>query len=400
MLAAVRTLNRLELIGETVRAALNALAVAAPGWLAAWMPPAWVDRYGHRVENCRLPQQAAERRAYVDTVGADGLAVLAAVEAPEAPAWLTEVEALQVLRAIWAQQFDTAAGDLRWRPAEQLPPSTQRIASPYDIECRYAIKRAASWTGYKTHWSKYCGPDRPHLITNVETTDAACSDQGMLECIHDRFDGQHLLAAEHLVDTGYMSAEALLGAAGDHQVKVIGPMPLDTSWQAKAAERFDLSVFTIDWQAHTATCPAGALATYWRSQHDSRGHEVIRIRFPDQACTRCVVRTRCTRRLSGPRDLVVRPQAEHEALQHARREQATLEWKASFNRRAGVEGTICQAVRGPDIRHARYRGLAKTHLQQLLSAAAINLMRIDAWLNGIPLAKTRVAALALLSEAA
>jgi transposase len=57
VLAAVRTLNRLELIGEPVRAALNALAAAAPTWLAGWMLEEWPDRYGHRVENYRLPQQ-------------------------------------------------------------------------------------------------------------------------------------------------------------------------------------------------------------------------------------------------------------------------------------------------------------------------------------------------------
>jgi transposase len=400
VLAAVRTLNRLELIGETVRAALNALAVAAPGWLAAWMPTTWIDRYGHRVENMRLPQQAAERRAYVETVGADGLALLAAVDADDAPRWLAGVEAVQVLRQIWAQQFDDADGSWRWRQASELPPSIERIASPYDVQCRYAIKRLTSWTGYKSHLTEYCGTDGPHLITDVETTDAACSDQGMVARIHDRLGAQNLLPDEHLVDTGYMSAQALLDAAGVHRVSLIGPMPPDTSWQAKAPERFDISVFAIDWQARTATCPTGALATHWRPQRDSRGHEVVRIRFPDRACTVCPVRVRCTRRVGEPRDLVVRPQAEHEVLQQARREQTTTEWKASFGRRAGVEGTICQAVRGPDIRHARYRGLAKTRLQQLLSAAAVNLIRIDAWLSEIPLATTRIAPLASLPEMA
>jgi transposase len=136
VLAAVRTVNRLELIGETVRAALNALAIAAPGWLAGWMPQDWVDRYGHRVENHRLPQQAADRRAYVETVGADGLTVLAAVDADDAPDWLAGVEAVQVLRAVWAQQFDLTESGLRWRETGELPPSKQRIASPYDVECR------------------------------------------------------------------------------------------------------------------------------------------------------------------------------------------------------------------------------------------------------------------------
>lgn len=98
VLAAVRTVNRLELIGETVRAALNALAAAAPDWLSGWMPGEWPDRYGHRVENYWLPQQEKERAAYVRT---DGAMVLAAVDADHTPGWLAQVEAVQVLRAVW-----------------------------------------------------------------------------------------------------------------------------------------------------------------------------------------------------------------------------------------------------------------------------------------------------------
>jgi transposase len=400
VLAAVRTLNRLELIGETVRAALNALAAAAPTWLAGWMPPEWPDRYGHRVENYRLPQQEAKRAAYVRTVGADGATVPAAVKAEDAPDWLAQVEAVQTLRAVWRQQFDTDEGTLRRRDVKELPSSKERIASPYDLQCRYAVKRSTHWTGYKGHLTEYCGPHRPHLITDVETTDAARSDQKTVERIHDRLDEQDLLPDEHLVDTGYMAAQTLLSAARDHGVRLTGPMPPDTSWQARAGEGFDTSAFTIDWQARTATCPQGAVATQWRAQHDTQGHEVMRIRFPDRACAACPVRGKCTHRTGEPRDLVVRPQAEHEALQRARRDQTTQEWKERFSPRAGVEGTISQAVRGPGIRHARYRGLAKVGLQHLLTAAAINFVRFDAWLSGTPLATTRTSPLLPLLDAA
>ena len=57
--------------------------------------------------------------------------------------------------------------------------------------------------------------------------------------------------------------------------------------------------------------------------------------------------------------------------------------------RSGIEGTISQGVRGFNLRQCRYVGLVKTHLQHILTAAAINLERIYAWLEGIPLAKTR-----------
>ena len=78
LLAAMRTLNRLELVGETMRYALNRLAVAAPAWLQAHLHPAWDERYGHRVENYRLPKTDAERQQFAAIIGADGFTLLQA----------------------------------------------------------------------------------------------------------------------------------------------------------------------------------------------------------------------------------------------------------------------------------------------------------------------------------
>src|SRR5512138_1531816 len=83
ILAAIRTLNRLELVGETMRYALNRLAVAAPAWLRAHMQPAWGERYSHRVENYRFPKADADRQQLATTIGADGFALLQAAYAPE-----------------------------------------------------------------------------------------------------------------------------------------------------------------------------------------------------------------------------------------------------------------------------------------------------------------------------
>jgi transposase len=43
-----------------------------------------------------------------------------------------------------------------------------------------------------------------------------------------------------------------------------------------------------------------------------------------------------------------------------------------------VEGTISQAVRAFGLRRTRYIGLAKTHLQHVLTAIAFNLARLNA----------------------
>ena len=92
------------------------------------------------------------------------------------------------------------------------------------------------------------------------------------------------------------------------------------------------------------------------------------------------------------------PQKQHEALQHARQEQTTQEWQQQYAKRAGVEGTISQAVRGFGLRECRYIGLAKTHLQHVLTAAALNLARLDDWFTGKKRAETRVSRFAALQR--
>jgi transposase len=111
--------------------------------------------------------------------------------------------------------------------------------------------------------------------------------------------------------------------------------------------------------------------------------------FSSRDCSTCPVRSQCTRSKRSPRELTLKLPEEYQALQQARERQTTDEFKQHFAIRAGVEGTISQAVRGFDVRHCRYIGLAKTHLQHVVTAAAMNVVRVVNWLEGVPLAKTR-----------
>jgi len=69
VLATIRTLNRLELVGETIRSALNELARIAPGWLSTVAPREWYERYSRRIEDDRVPRSQEKRAAYAQTVG-------------------------------------------------------------------------------------------------------------------------------------------------------------------------------------------------------------------------------------------------------------------------------------------------------------------------------------------
>jgi transposase len=67
----------------------------------------------------------------------------------------------------------------------------------------------------------------------------------------------------------------------------------------------------------------------------------------------------------------------------------TPAFKAQYALRSGVVNSLSQGIRRFDLRQSRYLGLARTHLQQLLTATAMNIVRVIAWLKGEPLGERR-----------
>lgn len=157
VLAAIRVLNRLETVGETLRHALNSLAAAAPAWLRPRLDPAWVERDGARVDEARFPTAPAGRQALAATIGADGHRLLAAVSAPDAPPWLRQVPAVETWRRVWVQQYHAPAegGAVPWR-TDDHPPAARSIHSPDDVEARSSVKRTSTGTGSKAHLTETC----------------------------------------------------------------------------------------------------------------------------------------------------------------------------------------------------------------------------------------------------
>lgn len=398
ILAAIRTLNRLELVGETLRAALNSLATVAPQWLREWVPPEWFDRYANRVEESRLPKGQEARYAHAEVIGADGFQLLQAVYGDDAPAWLRQVPAAEVLRRVWLCQYYLDEGRVRWRKAGDLPPAGRRIDSPYDPEATFGNKRSTTWTGYKVHLTETCD-DEVHLITNVETTPAVAADVDQTAPIHTALAAKGLLPGDHLLDAGYVDVELLVDSRTEHGVRLVGPVRPDVSWQAQADQGFDLSHFVIDWEARQVTCPEGRTSVLWQPGRDRWGNEVIHTEFARRECLACRSRPLCTRAKTEGREMTLRPRERHEALQAARTRQETAEWKAEYAVRAGVEGTLSEGVRGFGLRRCRYAGLAKAHLQHVITAAAMNLSRLAAWLADVPRAKTRTSRFARLALA-
>jgi transposase len=395
VLAAIRDLNRLECAGETLRHTLNVLAEVAPDWLLAQIDPQWFDRYSRRFDEYRFPKAQTERLAFAEMIGADGHWLLAAVYAPIAPAWLADLPAVETLRQVWVQQFYVEEGRCRWRSNEHIPPPSLIIASPYDLDARLGVKRNHGWIGYKVHLTETCDDDQPHLIVHTETTAATTPDWAMAEPIHTALATLDALPSRHVVDGGYVDADAIVTSRTRHDVELFGPVPLENSWQAKAACGFDLSHFEIDWQGQTVRCPTGQLSRSWTSTRDRFGQEVIYVKFAAADCLVCPSHEECMQ--ARARSLTFRPQALYLALQSARQRQSTSAFKEAYAIRAGIESTISQAVRVSDLRQARYFGLPKTKLQHVITATAINVRRIVSWLIEPSLRPTQVSRFAALA---
>src|SRR5258708_6480289 len=232
VLAAIRDLNRLECVGETLRHTVIVLAEVDPDWLLAQTPPEWFDRYSHRFDEYRFPKAQTQRLELAETIGTDGHQLLTAVYAPAAPAWLADLSAVETLRRVWVQQYFVEEGHCRWRSNEQIPPPSLIIASPYDLDARLGVKRNHGWIGYKVHLTETCDDDTPHLIVHTETTAATTPDWGMAEPIHCALEQQGCLPNRHVVDGGYVDADAIVTSHSKHDVELFGPVPLENSWQA------------------------------------------------------------------------------------------------------------------------------------------------------------------------
>jgi transposase len=380
VLAAIRAVNRLECVGETVRHALNILAEVAPDWLVEHMQPEWAKRYQSRFSDFRLPKDEKARRELAEQIGADGRDLLEKVYTSTSHFWLRELPAIDIVRSIWIQQYHASEQGTPWRKDQELPPSARLIQSSYDIEARYSKKKQTGWVGYKVHFTEGCDADQPHFLFEVTTTSATLPDGDVMEELHERLAEKQVLPSQHLVEKGYVDAEILAKSRQMHHIDLVGPALPDTSWASKAAGRLDHSQFLIDWEAKRVLCPAGHTSRDWGHIPDRHGKPSLRVRFPLPRCRSCSLHAQCTP--ISAKVLILRPdEAAYNALQDARKRQETPEFRSLYAKRAGVEGTVAQAVRTCEIRRSRDIGQKKLDLQAFLTATAMNLLRACHWVT-------------------
>ncbi|MGW7585917.1 IS1182 family transposase [Kitasatospora sp. NPDC054768] len=380
VLATVRDLTRLELVTEAVRAALEELARTTGHALDSLVGEDWGRRYGRPV---RLGKNPTRPKTRINTTGDDARRLLEHL-GHNHPSLLGRPQ-VQVLRQILVQNYYwDPAGRLRWRDENDgsgLPPSANRIVSPYDPTARYARRgQVTRWTGFLAHVTETCSGDGPNVITDVATMPATSADTEVLPGIHTRLERRSLLPDEHLVDGGYTSLPHLEQAQREHRVTVVGPLPGNPTRQHRRGEGFARDDFRIDFDRKEVTCPQGQVSAGWHGPYPTSSPTaapLIIARFTKGQCQPCPVRAKCTSSRDAHRSVGFPPRELLELQLRNRADQQDPAWHKRYAVRSGIEGTICEFAHGHGMRHCRYRGQAKAHLQHVLTAIAVNIERLS-----------------------
>jgi transposase len=228
------------------------------------------------------------------------------------------------------------------------------------------------------------------------TTDAAVNEVRCTAAIQRALAGKGLAPSEHLVDTAYVDAGLLVRSREELGIALVGPSRSDASWQAKAGGGYGIGRFEIDWERERVPLPAGQ-AVLGLEPAGRAVRPLVRPRPVPQGRLRPLPGAGLVHAGQAPG-----PVPEAAAAGRARGAQGGAraardeEGGASYARRAGIEGTISQGVRAFGLRRSRYRGLARTHLQHVATAAAIDLGRLAAWFRAVPRAATRTSRFAAL----
>jgi transposase len=427
ILAAVRDLNRLELVMESLRLALDSLVKADAGWVREHVPSDWFETYGEWIESERLvkekgSQGKAETERMLKQTGKDGFWLLEQLGSfPQ----LRAMEEVKRLEKVWGQQYRWVETKSGAREIEVSTKESRRadgvdremIVTPHDEEARYSEKRGEGSTGYKLHLTETAEEDAPALITDVEVVGGQEYDGGALAGIHQRLKEREILPEGHLADKGYVDGKTI-EESRERGVELIGPIQGAPNSQAlkeavsvvglpKGEEETSQSQFNpssqdgnaeviktclalehfqFDFQQQRAICPQGAPSLRWvkalrRDRGPSEtGQEAWLIYWEKQRCLSC--RLALPSLVEQQRGRIVKLSPSYPTIVERRAEQHSKEFNNKYRRRSGIEASLSTLVRGYGGRRTPYRGRAKTRAHHLRIASAMNLKRAIAWEQG------------------
>jgi len=379
VLTKVRDLSRLELVLESLRLAVRAIVAAEQDWACAHLPFSWEQQYGQRAVEYQMSE--AQRADLEQSVGRDGFWLLDGLDAPTTPTGLRDLEAVQLLRQVWAQKFVRDTSGVVWRPAGHYDGHTE-IHTPHDPEARWSAKRGQGTVGYRLQVTDTDADGAPHLLTDIALTPHTHADVTALPEIQARLVERAVPPGTHLTDTAYFSG-ANAHTSTQAGIVLVSPAPPDASPQAHLPEGLTNAQFIFDWEQRQVRCPAGQVSRRWHEQPGAApGEVVVQAVFAREGCVACPLRPRCVVGDLKRDGRKVQRSSTWPALHAQRQRQHTPAFQREYKRRGGVEGTLSVLVRQQGARVMRYLGTAKGHLQALFTGVAFNLKQAAAWWAG------------------
>ena len=381
----VSRMSRLENVRETFRMALESLEkvsslARAPSWTVWW------ERYVENKPDFRVDNAELKRR--FDQAGVDIHNCLKWLDSLESE--VSGRAAVSLLRRVFEENYEVnEEGESSQRRAQP----SGAVHNPHDPEAQWSSKdtiRNKEWVGYKaqiaeTVSEEKCAPGEPtpNVITEISTQEAISSDKAALPEVEKQWEKRELETPDELyVDGGYTSGKELARALEEKR-KLNGPM----APAPKKPNRFSADDFDVTVETRQAVCP-GKKTNSQRSQltEEKSGRVSYRFEFNRKDCHECPLQKQCLGKNQKHRTLTV--SGYHTLMQSRRREQKTEAFEKNMHARNGIEATISELARGFGLRRARYRGIAKTRLQNYFIGAASNLRRWSARIrweeSGIP----------------
>ena len=362
VLACVRNLARIELVAETMRAALNEIASLEPKWLLKITPKEWYDKYSRKIEKMRLPEKEDQKEKYAVNVGKDGFHVLDSLKNHDAPKSLLGLSKIKALNIVWNRHYKrNNEGGIIFKNKTELIGEEEKIESPYDMDARFRKKRETAWVGYMVHLTETCNNDNINIITNVKTTPADEHDVRSTQIIQKELSQKNIAPKKHLVDSAYVSLDLLIRSKDEYGIDIVGPARIAPGWREKIKEAYSVDMFNIDWDNEEITCPEGKKASSWRNKDD-----YITAVFSVKDCRNCLNKKFCIRGKNYKRKVCFPVKEQYNARVALRKRLRSEEGKILYRKRAGIEGTISQGVRLCGMRKSRYIGLKKKSFAKYL----------------------------------
>jgi transposase len=341
------------------RLALEAIEKSDSSYYQEKLPATYRERWEVKLNDYRMTDK--EREESLERVGHDIQWLLNVLDSTS----FVKLPEVEVLQNLFSQNFTVDSQKIHVR--EDCVDCKEKIQTPHDLEARYATKRDTSWTGYKVHITETANEKgEVNFITDITTSNASERDSETLSRIQEKTESRSVKPQQQFVDKGYVTGDNLSDSQ-KHGIHLMGEAsPLSNKGLFTADD------FTIDNESRQAICPSGCVSTSWNQLETGKFAGDIQISFGSQ-CHDCPLKDKCTTNKSGRK---LRISQHHNLMKQRRAESMTVPFKEAMRRRPPVEGTISEMARSHGLRRSRYRGILKTHFQNLMIGSAVNLKRL------------------------